>query len=144
MAKQLHEQINGTNGRSSSTPQHPARTNNPTKAAQQATIFGDAADQEMAMSSGGSVRGADQYNYDTLVGGPESSMDMIDQGGHISCCELICGRPSTDEPKFNLICCRVSKRVVKNILMIVTVLLLYCFFLTFIMGGKQTTPYANN
>ena len=101
-------------------------------------------DEEMAMSSTGSVRGADRYNYDTLVGGPDNSMDMIEGGGGLSCCEIICGRPSTDEPKLNLLCCRVSKRVMKNVVMILAVLALYCFFLSFIMGNKTTQQAAQN
>jgi len=62
---------------------------------------------------------------------------MAYDGSSVSCCQLICGRPSTDEPKLNLICCNVSKRVVKNMIMFVVVLLVYMFFLSLIMNNKS-------
>lgn len=61
----------------------------------------------------------------------------------LSCCEVICGRPRSDEPKFNLGCCRISKRVVKNFFTILAVLILYCFFLTMLMG-KGTSSSAQS
>ena len=82
----------------------------------------------------GSVRTADQYNYEALVG--EDSM-MYDR--QPSCCEMICGTPSTDEPKVNLICCNISKRVIKNMIMFAVVLLVYIFLLSIIMGNR-TAP----
>lgn len=54
-----------------------------------------------------------------------------------SCCEIICGRPRTDEPKVNLVCCSLSKRVLKNMVMFVIVLLVYMFFLSLMMGGQK-------
>ena len=82
-----------------------------------------------------SVRTADNYNYDMLVGGPNDSIDM--HGNGQSCCELICGRPHIDEPKVSLVCCSMSKRVIKNAVMFVVVLLIYIFFLSLIMGSKK-------
>ena len=105
------------------------------------------ADPEVQMSAG-SIRQADTYNYDTLVGGHmDSTMEAMEGGASTSCCEVICGRPSADEPKFNFFLCRVSKRVVKNFIMILAVLLLYCFFLSFIMGKgsrSSTQSQASN
>ena len=57
-----------------------------------------------------------------------------------SCCEIICGRPRVDEPKLNLLCCHISKRVVKNIFMFVVVLMVYIFFLSIIMGQSRKQP----
>ena len=64
-------------------------------------------------------------------------MDAMGGSRGVSCCEVIFGRPSANEAKFNCLFCRVSKRVVKNFLMILAVLLLYCFFLSFIMGKEK-------
>lgn len=79
-----------------------------------------------------SVRSADRYNYDTLVGGATDSTSFDERA---SCCEIICGRPQVDEPKLNLLCCSLSKRVVKNMVMFVIVILVYMFFLSLMMGG---------
>ena len=56
-----------------------------------------------------------------------------------SCCELICGTPSIDEPKLSLGCCNVSKRLIKNAVMFLVVLLIYIFFLSIIMGNRSST-----
>ena len=80
------------------------------------------------------VRTPDQYNYTTLLGDEDSS--MYDQRS-LNCCELLCGRPSTNEPKCSLICCSISKRVLKNIVMFAVVLAVYVFFLSVIMGNRS-------
>lgn len=72
--------------------------------------------------------------------------DGGDEGGAFSerptCCSLICGIPTPDEPKVNFICFRISRRVIKNVLMFVIVLVFYMLFLSFIMGGSRSTPVA--
>lgn len=90
-------------------------------------MFGD--------EEGSSVRTADQYNYEALVGG-QADHDSLSFDQNVSCCELICGRPRLDEPKVNLLCCQVSKRLLKNIVMFVFVLFVYIFFLSMIMGNR--------
>lgn len=54
-----------------------------------------------------------------------------------SCMEILCGRPSTDEPQVNLLFCNVSKRVLKNMVMFAIVLAMYIFFLSIIMGKRS-------
>ena len=88
-------------------------------------MFGDEEDMT-------SVRTADHYNYEALVDGNSGIMDH-----RPSCCEVLCGRPRLDEPKVNLICCNVSKRVVKNVVMFTVVLLVYIFFLSMMTSSRS-------
>ena len=81
-----------------------------------------------------SVRAADPMYYDTLVGGAD---DSISYDRRASCCELICGRPRLDEPKCNLLVCNVSRRVLKNMLLFLSILLIYILFLSLIMGNRS-------
>ena len=80
-----------------------------------------------------SVRTADRFNYDMMV-----TEGSAYHGGEqeLSCIELLCGTARDDEPKLSLICCTVSKRVVKNIVMFITVLMIYCFLLS-VITSKQ-------
>ena len=91
---------------------------------------------------GAPVRTPDQYNYSTLVGGDDDSA-MYDQRG-MNCCEMLCGRPSVNEPKCSVLCCRVSKRVLKNMVMFAIVLVAYVLFLSLIMGNRSKSPEAGN
>ena len=66
---------------------------------------------------------------------------MVTEGGscysdqyELSCTELLCGAATDNEPRINLVCFDVSKRVVKNMAMFVFVLLVYCFILGIITG----------
>lgn len=76
-----------------------------------------------------SLRSADQYNVDMMLGEDESQVQP-------SLCELIFGRPSEDEPKLNCGCMRVSKRVIKNVVLFTVVIAVYVFFLSIITGGR--------
>ena len=82
------------------------------------------------------VRTPDQYNYTNLLG-DDDQMTAYNQSQDINCCEMVCGRPSANEPKCNIICCKISKRVLKNMLMFTVVLLIYGLFLSLIMGNRS-------
>lgn len=79
----------------------------------------------------GSIRRADQYQYDNLMADNSDGGDGGDEGvsERRTCCNLICGVPAPDEAKVNCFCFRISKRVIKNVLMFVIVLAIYMMFL---------------
>ena len=68
--------------------------------------------------------------------GADDSM-AFDNRHDVNCCEMICGRPSDTEPKCNMLFCNVSKRILKNMLMFMVVLLVYALFLSLIMGNRS-------
>ena len=71
-------------------------------------------------------RQADNYNYDMLMGENGENHDSTVPS---SCCHFLCGTPSVDEPKINMLCCKPTRRVVKNLFLFLLVLLIYIFFL---------------
>ena len=89
-----------------------------------------------------SVRTADRFNYDMLVANTEGG-SIFGGDQELSCTELLCGMAREDEPKLNMGCCTVSKRVVKNMVMFTVVLIIYIFLLALITGKNNHSNQAS-
>ena len=84
-----------------------------------------------------SVRSADQYYQDQMVGGVDDMAYYEELRARTGCCSFLCGTPTPGEPKISLGCFSVSKRVLKNIFMFLLVLVAYCTFLYFMMSERK-------